>query len=102
MVCTAVERHGGASPEDVIATYMEALIRMNTKVTPADWTPINLEWIIYGDDDGEEPQAVLAFRDNAVARIARRWDTSAEKVCEVIADALLQSINEQYEMSCLS
>ena len=102
MVCTAVERHGGALPQDVIATYMDALIRMNTKVRPADCAPINLEWLIYGDDDGEEPQAVLAFRDDAVATIARRWDTSEEKVCEVIADSLLQSINEQYEMSCLS
>jgi len=102
MVCTAVERQGGASPQDVISTYMDALIRMNTMVTPPDRTPINLEWLIYGDDDGEEPQAVLAFRDDAVATIARRWDTSEGKVYEVIADSLLQSINEQYEMSCLS
>ena len=102
MVCAAVKRQGGALPQDVIATYIDALIRMNTNVTSVDRTPINLEWLIYGNDDGEEPQAVLAFRDDAVARIARRWDTSEDKVYEVIADALLQSINEQYEVSCLS
>ena len=48
MVCTAVERHGGALPQDVIATYMDALIRMNTKVRPAERALINLEWLIYG------------------------------------------------------
>jgi hypothetical protein len=100
MVCFAVERHGDASPGAVIVTYIDTLIRMNTKAESGDWPRINLEWIICDDDDDQEPQAVLAFQGKALATIAQRWETSEEKAREVIADALLQSINEQYEMSC--
>jgi hypothetical protein len=57
---------------------VDALIRMNTEAGSADRAQINLEWLIYGENEGEEPQAVLAFRDEALATIARLWDTSEE------------------------
>jgi len=100
MLCTAVDRDGGAPPDIVIINYMEALIRMNVKREPINWAEIKFDWMIYDESDGEEPQAVLAFRDQTVAMIALAWDTSEYEVQRMIADSLLQSINEQYEMSC--
>jgi hypothetical protein len=100
MVCTAVQRHGDASPHDVITNYVNHLARMNIRTTDTIGSgEIAFEWLDYGESDGEEPQAVLVFRDETLATIARLWNTSEEEARKVIADSLLLSIAEQYEMS---
>ena len=100
MICTAAQRHGDASPHDVITNYVNHLVRMNVRtIDTTDSGEIAFEWLDYGESDGEEPQAVLVFRDETLATIARLWNTSEEEARKVIADSLLLSIAEQYEMS---
>ncbi len=96
-VCTAARCYGDTSPRDPIVTYIDRLIQMHAKNDPTDRTLFALEWHIYGEAEGKEPQADLIFPGKVLVTIAHLWGTTEEDVRDIIANSLLSTIIEQYE-----
>ena|SRR5208283_1968142 len=92
MIRELAERQGAPSPQDLITRCVSDLINFNVKVQPTGPVKIKLEWATYGQDPAKSPEAMLVFHAPTMATIAQLWQLPEVKAHDMMALALLKSL----------
>jgi hypothetical protein len=92
MISTLAEKQGAPSPQDLITRCVSDLISGNVKKQPTGPIKIKLEWATYGSDPKNSPEALLVFHDPTLATIAELWQLPEAKARDMMAYAVLKSL----------
>lgn len=96
MISTLAEKQGAPSPQDLITRLVSDLISSNVKKQPTGSVKIKLEWVTYGSDPNKSPEALLVFHDPTLTTIAELWQFSVAKARDMMAYAVLQSLEPAF------
>ena len=95
MIRKLAERQGAPSPQDLITRCVSDLINFNVKAHPTGPVKIKFEWATYGED----PEAMLVFHAPTMATIAQLWQLPEAKAHDMMALALLKSLESELGQS---
>jgi hypothetical protein len=93
------ERQGAPSPQDLITRCVSDLINFNVKAQPTGPVKIKYEWATYGEDPAKSPEAMLVFHAPTMATIAQLWQLPEGKAHDMMALALLKSLEPELGQS---
>ena len=96
MISALAERQGAPSPQDLITRCVSDLISGNVKKQLSGPVKIKLEWATYGSDPKKSPEALLVFHDPTLATIAELWQLPEIKARDMMAYAVLRSLEPAF------
>ena len=99
MIRELAERQGAPSPQDLITRCVSDLINFNVKAQPTGPVKIKFEWATYGEDPAKSPEAMLVFHAPTMATIAQLWQLPEGKALDMMALALLKSLEPELGQS---
>jgi hypothetical protein len=99
MIRELAERQGASSPQDLITRCVSDLINFNVKAHPTGPVQIKFEWATYGEDPAKSPEAMLVFHAPTMATIAQLWQLPEVKAHDMMALALLKSLEPELGQS---
>jgi hypothetical protein len=99
MIRELAERQGAPSPQDLITRCVSDLINFNVKAQPTGPVKIKFEWATYGEEPAKSPEAMLVFHAPTMATIAQLWQLPEVKAHDMMALALLKSLEPELGQS---